>query len=44
MNEIIAGMKVIKMYCWEQPMSQKLATLRKLALSCITREVYPILH
>ncbi|KAL5004211.1 hypothetical protein ScPMuIL_017667 [Solemya velum] len=29
MNEIISGIKVIKMYCWEKPFSEVVAKLRK---------------
>ena len=29
MNEIITGMKVIKMYCWEMPFSKIINSLRK---------------
>ncbi|KAL5004812.1 hypothetical protein ScPMuIL_018268 [Solemya velum] len=29
MNEILAGMRVVKMYCWEKPFSDLVAKLRK---------------
>lgn len=29
MNDILSGMRVIKMYCWEKPFSELLAQLRK---------------
>ena len=29
MNQIIAGMRVIKMYCWEKPFSEIIFNLRR---------------
>jgi ATP-binding cassette subfamily C (CFTR/MRP) protein 4 len=29
MNEIISGMRVIKMYCWEKPFGEFVAKIRK---------------
>ena len=29
MNEIISGMRVIKMYCWEKPFGELVAKIRR---------------
>jgi len=33
MNEIISGMRVIKMYTWEKPFAKLVADVRRLALA-----------
>ncbi|CAH1244774.1 ABCC4 [Branchiostoma lanceolatum] len=37
MSEIIAAMRVIKMYAWEKPFSELVANLRKLEIRAITK-------
>ncbi|XP_060810578.1 ATP-binding cassette sub-family C member 4 isoform X2 [Amyelois transitella] len=40
MDEIISGMQVIKMYAWEKPFEQVVATARKNEINCITSASY----
>ena len=35
MNEIIAGMRVIKMYCWEKPFGELVEKIRRSVLFCV---------
>ncbi|XP_060072940.1 ATP-binding cassette sub-family C member 4-like isoform X1 [Ylistrum balloti] len=37
MNEIITGMRVIKMYCWEKPFGELVSKLRKCERHCVWR-------
>ena len=39
MNEILSGMRVIKMYCWEQPFAQLVSKERKLEKKNIIFEI-----
>ncbi|XP_062612836.1 ATP-binding cassette sub-family C member 4-like isoform X2 [Saccostrea cucullata] len=40
MNEIISGMRVIKMYCWEKPFGELVAKIRKCELTYIRQSKY----
>lgn len=35
MNEIISGMRVIKMYTWEKPFAQLVAEIRRLMIELL---------
>ena len=39
MNEIISGMRVIKMYNWEKPFAKLVADVRRLALAACKTNV-----
>ena len=40
MNEIISGIKLIKMYCWENPLANRISEARKEEISVIRLEFY----
>ena len=40
MNEIISGIKLIKMCCWENPLANRISDARKEEISVIRLEFY----
>ncbi|XP_031635983.1 multidrug resistance-associated protein 4-like [Contarinia nasturtii] len=40
MDEIVSGVQVIKMYCWQQPFAQLIATARQLELKMVLKNAY----